>query len=340
MGLQLLNRSVTQEECRAACCNDPGCEEWVYASKRSIDPAGATTMSCSTGRGFECESIRTDIIPHAGQRITHGTRLPPGVWCTGNGMQLAQLDQRMSHKERIDSCRSTCFFNTDCHVWQYSTLKGCWFGRSHQCFKDVSLAGTIMDSQKFVCDAMAGPEKTNYLMVFLVILSAAVLLLCFAIIVLFFGLCGPKRPQSRPQTPRSPKSSRPWQQESFDDEDGSQELDQRPEDISPAHGGLYQPIHHNSSPISSNPSSTSMSETGSMVPLVPGQAGVPGGAPQIRPMDTSFGASSSNSSFSGTAAPLLGQPHPRMQPMVQQGTAFSPMGSVDPRSAGLAQLHR
>lgn len=343
MGLQLLNRSVTKDWCRAACCNDPGCEVWQWATKRSKrDAAGADTMSCYTGRGFECQSIRTDdFLVIAGQRVSHGTKLAPSVWCTGNGMRHnTQISQRMSHKERVDSCRSGCFFDKDCQVWQYSTLKGCWSGHasSHQCFEDVSLAGTIMDSQKFVCGAANAAPETNYLMVFLVILSAALLLLCFAIIVLFFGLCGPK--SLRPQSPRAPKSSR--RQEADEDDDGSQPA---PQDLSRG-GGLYRALQPNSNPSSSNPSpSISMSEPGSMGPLIPGyQPGMAtppasGGVSPMRPLEMSFGGQSSDSSFSGQ--PLLAAPAGYPQPVMQQvQMASSPMAAVDPRIMQILPLQR
>lgn len=335
MGLQLLNRSSTKEACGAACCDDPACEVWQWATKRSDrNPAGTKAMSCYTGKGFECRSVRTDdFLVYAGQRISHGTQLGDGVWCTGNGMRKSPYSSRLSHKERMDNCRSACFFDKDCHVWQYSTLKGCWSGSpsygSIKCYKDVSLAGSIMDGQRFdrSCEA-AGELNTNYLQVFLVILSAALLLVCFAACVLFFNLCGPKTPK----TPRGPSSSR---RQEADDEEASDDLDHVPEDLSRAgmQGGAYRALYPNSSPPgSTNPSmSIPMSEgsMGHLMPPSPAGSGqlVPGASPP-RPVDVSFGAVSgvsSGSSFGQGTTPLLQQYPGQMQPIMMQP---GPHGSV------------
>jgi len=318
MGLQLINRSSTQEACRAACCSDPVCEVWQLATQRSNR---GTNMSCYTGKGFECRSVRTDdFLILAGQRISHGSTLGNGVWCTGNGMRKVPYSTSLSHRERTDECRSGCFFDKDCHVWQYSTVKGCWSGSpkygSIKCYQDISLAGSIMDGQKFdrSCESTVKPE-TDYIMVFLVILSAAFLLCCFGAVVMCFGFCAAKKIQT-PLSSRS-KSPRSRRQGGIDEERSDSTLGMLPsEDLSRAGapGGEYRALYPNT-----GSSMGSMSESGSMV------------APPYGPLDKSFGGVSSNSSFGQGIAPLLPQPqYPQMLQMQP--------GMVQPRSGSVQMM--
>lgn len=330
IGLQLLNRTTTKDECRDVCCADPDCEVWQWATKRSErDVALAqSAMSCHVGKGFECRSVRTDdFLVYAGQRISHGTKLEDGMWCTGNGMRHVPYSSKLSHADRLQKCSNACFHNKECHVWQYSTLKGCWSGfpnyGSFKCYKDVALAGTIMDGQRFdrSCEPQGAP-KTNYMLVFLVILSAAFLLLCFSVVVLFFGLCGRK---SAGGTSNGPKSSRQDSAELSGDE--LENLGEDGTSRSAQQGGAYRALYP---PSASTPP---ISENGSMSNPWQGAAV---GQPPLRPVDASFGGSSSGSSFGQGTTPLL-PPYPGQLPMTAgQGNAAGggyPLQYMDPRVA-------
>lgn len=323
MGLKLVNASSTQGDCRAACCGDPACEVWQWATKRTDrNQASSLYKSCYTGKGFECRSVRTDdFLVYAGQRVSHGTKLGQGVWCTGNGMHKVDYPSTLSHVERTDKCRSACFFDKDCQAWQYSTLKGCWSGSSTSCSKDVSLAFTIMEAQQFdrSCEA-AGELKTDYLQVFVVIVAAALLLICFASTVIFFNICGAKRAQTprSPRSPRRPKSPGSRRQHSDDEDAASDDLTHDPQNLSrPAStGGVYWPLQVNSQSPSgaASPVMMSQSPSGTVSPNM----SVMG----PRPIENSFGAvsgASSGSSFGQGTSPLLGQQYRQQQmPFVMQ----------------------
>jgi len=326
MGLQLQSGSSSEEACRASCCADARCEVWQWATKRSNRNPGAK-MSCFTGKGFECRSVRTDdFLVYAGQRISHGTKLGDGVWCTGNGMRKTRYSSRISHQARMEKCQSACFNDVECHVWQYSTLKGCWSGSPNygaiKCYKDISQGpGTILDGRRFdrSCETSGG-KGTDYMSIFLIMCAAALLLLCLASVVLCFGLCAPKKPQ----TPRGPKSSR--QQGSEDSDGGLSRRSEDPRMEQQLVAGAYRPLNPNSSPSgSSTPAkSLSMSESGSMGPLLPpGYAAgmnIPTGSSMPRPVDASF--ASSSSSFGQQGKPLLGTQYSQMQ----HGSASAPAG--------------
>mmetsp|Transcript_56879 Transcript_56879/g.99430 ORF Transcript_56879/g.99430 Transcript_56879/m.99430 type:complete len:363 (+) Transcript_56879:120-1208(+) len=200
IGLNLLNDSCTEEQCRKHCCADPDCEVWQWGVARQERKTDSRLLTCYTGRGFECASDRLDnFLVFAGQRISHGTvqkqiKLTDGVWCTGTGMRHTSYSTHWTHKKRLDSCREACFDRLDCRVWQYSTVKGCWFGSPTQCLEDVSLRGTIMDAERVErhCNS-AVFVRTNYTVVLAMLMTAAALLLCLATFILTCGLCGSKR---------------------------------------------------------------------------------------------------------------------------------------------------
>lgn len=313
MGLQLLNASTSKEACRAACCADPACEVWQFSTKRS-DQRGEL-MSCYTGKGFECRSVRADdFLVYAGQRISHGTKLNPGWWCSGNGMHKTEYSSRLSHHDKMERCRNACFFDTSCTHWQYSTVKGCWTGSHNDgplhCQQDTKHGDAVMDAQIFdgSCAGAGGDLGTNFIMVFFILVAAALLLIGFSLCILGLGLCRPKKVLMEP---RVDKSS--WRQDDKDDWANDESLEESgsrpgspksPKRGSPAaYRALYRSSEEGTPSASPNPS-LSMSRDGSILSPRGGGGSMP------RPADNSFGnmsVTSSNTSFGQGTTPLLPQ---------------------------------
>lgn len=339
MGLLPLEQSVTKTACQAACCSDPDCEVWQWSTKRSERDSAMsslsadTVMTCLTGKGFECQSVRTDdFVVYAGQRVTHGTKLKENVWCTGNGMKKTAFAQGTSHANKLQQCRSACFLDEKCHVWQYSTLRGCWSGSTHlsgiRCFEDFSLRGTIMGGEVYngACESHLGKE-TNYVFVYVTIGIAAVVLLLLSIIFLAIDWCrGPPTPEKaeKQETPRHRGRGRiAVEEEQFGQLDPAslsrlsppqgvyQAVSQNGSNYSPASGSFNSTPEGRQGSFSFAPSTVQSLQMG-LGGSEPGQPGPPRyNDGVINPKDASFGQqtiSSQASSFSGT--PLLFQKEP------------------------------
>lgn len=197
LGLQLLNRTTTPVECRAACCADPTCEVWQWGNTR--ENAGAPLGVCNTGRGLECSSDRSDnFLVLAGQRITHGTvsetiALERGRWCSGLGMRQAAvnpLDRSGSYKGSVAECRQVCYDDAGCSTWEHSITEGCWYGYSDHCDYYGPGSQTMVDGERVAraCGVgTAAQVQTDFVRIFGVIGVVAVGLTSCAMIFLAFG---------------------------------------------------------------------------------------------------------------------------------------------------------
>jgi hypothetical protein len=234
-------------------------------------------------------------------------------------MKKVPLPEENSHSSALAKCKSACFFDKNCRVWQYSTLKGCWSATSHyssiRCFEDFSLRGTITGGEKYsgACESQIGKE-TNYVFVFVMIAIAAVVLVMLSVLALALDCCrGPSKSREKESSPRRRSKGRQISNEDGGEEEFPQltpsglarhEFDQ----LSRPYQGVYQAVSQNGSSYS--PASGSFDRTPASVgsfqwnPQSLQQMGRPPDPP--KPNDASFGqVSSQASSFSG--APLLMQ---------------------------------
>lgn len=201
LGLQLLNRSTTPEDCRSQCCDDPHCEVWQWGNTR--ENSGEKLGKCSTGRGLECQSERfDDFLVLAGQRISHGTvsetiQLEKGRWCRGLGMKQAEVHAVSAvgtYKAEVLQCRDVCYQDSGCSIWEHSTKDGCWYGYSDRCSRSFSEAETMVAGERVA--RACGPgvllqEPTDYVKVFGIISFVAFLLFCFGVLAVACGaFCG------------------------------------------------------------------------------------------------------------------------------------------------------
>jgi len=200
LGLQLSGQNASREECRGICCKNADCEVWQWGNPR--DHEGDALGSCYTGRGLECSGDRfDDFLVLAGQRISHGTvaeavPLDLGHWCIGSGMQQAPNVRAQgssgSYRASAEECRSTCYDDPACSVWEHSTSEGCWFGFSDACTREAPGAQTMVAGERVARACKVGwgnEQRTDYVQVFGIIGAVAVAFACCATaaLLLFFA---------------------------------------------------------------------------------------------------------------------------------------------------------